>query len=257
MPGELPISHFMKQRIPYTQDYFKLQGKSSLLSAEEIIPIILKMVKPKSVVDVGCGVGAWLSVFQKNGIKDIFGIDGEYVDVKMLLIPENKFLGFDLSRSLQINSIFDLVISLEVAEHIAPQKANTFVESLTRLGPVIIFSAAIPSQSGEGHVNEQWPVYWEGKFKRRGYVQIDCIRNKIWQNDKVDWWYAQNTFVYVRKSRLKNYSKLEKVYKSRNGSIVSIVHPKCYLNIVNNYPKSIRSLSKRLFKRIFEKISGN
>ena len=246
----------MSQRFPYTQDYFKLQGKSSLLSAEEIIPIIMKLIKPKSVVDVGCGVGAWLSVFQKYGIKDIFGIDGEYIDAKMLLIPKNKFLGFDLSKSLHINRIFDLVISLEVAEHIPAQKANNFVDSLTRLGPVIIFSAAIPSQSGEGHINEQWPLYWEDKFKRRGYVQIDCIRNKIWQNDKVDWWYAQNTFVYVRKSRLKNYSKLEKEYNNRNDSVVSIVHPKCYLNIVNNYPKSIKSLSKRLFKRVLNKILG-
>ena len=244
----------MSQRFPYTQDYFKLQGKSSLLSAEEIVPIILKLIKPKSVVDVGCGVGAWLSVFQKNGIKDIFGVDGEYINTKMLLMPKNKFLGFDLSQSLHINRLFDLVISLEVAEHIPAQKANNFVDSLTRLGPVIIFSAAIPSQSGEGHVNEQWPLYWEDKFKRRGYVQIDCIRNKIWQNDKVDWWYAQNMFVYVRYNQLKNYSKLKKEYNYRNTGAVPIVHPKCYLNIVNNYPKSIRALSTRLVKRVLEKI---
>lgn len=247
----------MSKRTAYTQDYFKLQGKSSLLSAEEIVPLILKFIKPKSVVDVGCGTGAWLCVFQKYGIKDIFGIDGEYIDAKMLLIPDNKFLGIDLSRSLKLNRLFDVVISLEVAEHISPQKANTFIGSLTRLGPVIIFSAAIPSQSGEGHVNEQWPSYWENKFKRRGYVLIDCIRDKIWQNDKVEWWYAQNMFVYVRKSLLKNYSKLEKEYNYQNNSLISIVHPKCYLNIVNNYPKSIKSLSTRLVKRIFDKIRGN
>lgn len=246
----------MRQHTTYTQDYFKLQGKSSLLSAEEIVPLILKMMKLKSVVDVGCGVGAWLSVFQKNGIKDVFGIDGQYIDAKMLLIPDNKFLGLDLSKSLKLNRLFDLVISLEVAEHISPKKANTFINSLTRLGPVIIFSAAIPSQSGEGHVNEQWPSYWEDKFKRRGYVVIDCIRNKIWQNDKVDWWYAQNMFVYIRKSLLKNYSKLEKEYNYQNSSVIPIVHPKCYLNIVTNYPKSIKSLLTRLVKRIFDKIRG-
>jgi len=246
----------MKQDKPYTVDYFKLQSKSSLSSAKVIVPLIIKLVKPKSVIDVGCGVGAWLNVFQKNGIKDILGIDGRYVDLKMLLVRQDKFMGFDLSKLLKLNREFDLAISLEVAEHLPPDRANILINSLTRLAPVIVFSAAIPSQTGIGHLNEQWPEYWRNKFIKKGYLLIDCLRYKIWNNNNVDWWYAQNLFVYIRRNLLHNYPELDKEYKNRKNQSVSLVHPKCYLNIVNNYPRSIKSLSERLVKRVVAKIGG-
>lgn len=248
----------MKHHNPYTADYYNWQIISSLSSAKEVVPLIVKLVKPKSVVDIGCGLGTWLYVFNKEGIKDILGIDGKYIDIKTLLISKNKFLAFDLSKQFKVNRLFDLVISLEVAEHISPEGANNYIDTLTRLGPVIIFSAAIPFQSGKSHINLQWPEYWEKKFKKRGYVLIDCIRNKIWYNNKVDWWYAQNMFVYVRKYLLKNYPLLEKEYNNKRHNIVSIVHPRCYLKEINEEinkcPKSIKSLSIRLLKRVVEKI---
>src|SRR5918999_372999 len=175
----------------YTKEFYNAQKEGSRRSAEIIIPLVLALVKPQSVIDVGCGVGTWLSVFKKLGVEDVFGIDGEHVDRSMLEIPGEQFLALDLSRPIQIDRQFDLVVSLEVAEHLPKQCAKTFVESLTKLGSVSLFSAAIPFQGGTCHVNEQWPDYWANYFRENDYEVIDCIRKRVWQNDKIEWWYSQ------------------------------------------------------------------
>ena len=119
-----------------------------------VVPIVLDLIRPGSVVDVGCGLGEWLATFQEHGVSDILGIDGDYVDRDMLYIPQQDFKTIDLNRPFTLNRTFDLAVCLEVAEHLEAEHANDFVESLTRLAPIILFSAAIPLQSGTNHVNE-------------------------------------------------------------------------------------------------------
>jgi SAM-dependent methyltransferase len=236
----------------YSKDFFCEQKKGSLKSAKEVVPLVIDLIKPKSVIDVGCGIGAWLSVFREYGISDIFGIDGEWVDKSLLLIPEDKFLVFDLKKPLQINRKFDLVISLEVAEHLPKEFAETFIDSLAKLGDVILFSAAIPFQGGTHHLNEQWPDYWAEKFFKRGFFVVDCIRKKIWKNENVDFWYAQNILLFVKKEYLSKNSHLEKEFKNTNLDQLSIVHPKMYLwrakyyKIFPKIPLPIRSLFKKI-----------
>ena len=100
------------------------------------------------------------------------------------------FMSHDLTKNLKLNKTFDLAMSLEVAEHLPSDQAEIFVETLTKLAPVILFSAAIPGQGGMGHINEQWPDYWVNLFIKKGYQPIDYIRRKICNNDRVQWWYA-------------------------------------------------------------------
>lgn len=139
----------------YTKDYYKdIQG-GSRRSAKVIVPLVLELIQPRSVIDVGCGVGAWLSVFKECGVRDIMGVDGDYIDKKMLQIPQERFLSFDLREPLRMDRQFDLVVSFEVAEHLPSECAERFVDSLVRLGPAILFSAAIPFQGGAHHMNEQ------------------------------------------------------------------------------------------------------
>src|SRR5436309_14636146 len=140
----------------YTKEFCKSHTAGSRQSAEAIVPLVFALLKPQSVIDVGCGLGTWLSVFEEFGVKDVFGIDGDHVDRSMLQISNERFTAFDLKKPIQIDRRFDLVVSLEVAEHLPKDCAKTFVHSLTRLGPVILFSAAIPFQGGRAHLNEQW-----------------------------------------------------------------------------------------------------
>ncbi|HZY25563.1 MAG TPA: glycosyltransferase family 2 protein, partial [Bacteroidales bacterium] len=214
----------------YTQDFYKFIGQDSLQSAREIVPLVLDIIPCERVVDVGCGNGAWLKVFQENGIKEILGIDGEYVNEEILLIPKQNFMPWDLKQVLQFNKKFDLVMSLEVAEHLPAECAATFVESLTNLGSVILFSGAIPYQGGENHINEQWPAYWINLFKTKNYVAVDCIRRKVWNNKSVAYWYSQNLFIFVEKSYLETNHKLKKELESANNTFSPIVHPGTYID---------------------------
>lgn len=200
-------------------------------SADDIVPRLLDWVQPQSVVDIGCGVGTWLTVFQEYDIHDVLGIDGDYVDRNQLDVADACFRTADLSRPLEIERQFDLALCLEVAEHLPQTSAATLVHSLVQLSPVVLFSAAIPFQGGTHHVNEQWPGYWSRLFTKEGYIVIDCLRKQIWNNEQVSWWYAQNMLLFVRTGALDRYSALHELRENR-GSPLSLVHPGKYMEVV-------------------------
>jgi len=83
----------------YNENYLnKNHQDKAKRSAREIIPLVIQLIQPKSVIDVGCGIGIWLSVFKKFGVEDVYGVDGEWINKKMLKIPEERFKHFDLRR---------------------------------------------------------------------------------------------------------------------------------------------------------------
>jgi SAM-dependent methyltransferase len=216
----------------YTTKFFETQHSGSRQSAERVVPLIIDLIRPRSVVDIGCGVGTWLAVFFDQGVEDILGVDGDYVDRDMLQIPEERFLASDLTKPIKLDRRFDLVCCLEVAEHLAAECAETLIDTLTGLGPVILFSAAVPYQGGTKHVNEQWPEYWANLFNDKGYLAIDCLRATIWQNPNVEWWYAQNILLYVERAYL-NVLDADGLLRSRAKDTAypppSLIHPTNYL----------------------------
>jgi SAM-dependent methyltransferase len=175
--------------------YIHTDEVHNLKAPREIVPIVLKLLKVNSVLDVGCGTGTWLKVFEENSITDYLGIDGTYVDTKRLVIPANKFAARDLRESWSLSRHFDIVLSLEVAEHLPETSADILVSALVNHGDCILFSAAIPGQGGQHHINEQWPSYWIEKFRAHGYHFHDVIRPAVWDNENVEWWYRQNIFL--------------------------------------------------------------
>ena len=130
---------------------------------------------------------------------------------------------------MSLTETFDLVISLETAEHLPKEVAGSFVESLTKLGPVVLFSGAIPFQGGVGHVNEQWPAYWAAHFRQHDYVAIDCLREQIWNNQNIAWWYAQNLLLFVKNDYLQSCKLLQ---AHCNEMPLALVHPSLYLEKV-------------------------
>jgi SAM-dependent methyltransferase len=203
----------MSINILYTDTFYESVTEGSRRSAEEVVPLIMELVNPVSVIDVGCGLGTWLFVFKGHGVNEILVVDGEYIDRDKLQIRPDEFISFDLKFLLQLGRTFDLVVSLEVAEHLPAECADTLIRTLTGLGDMVLFSAAIPFQIGVGHLNEQWPGYWVRLFQRQGFLAIDCLRERIWQNENVEPWYAQNMFFFVRDGRMENYPLLARQYK--------------------------------------------
>lgn len=173
----------------------------NLIAPRQVVPLMMEMFHPLTVLDVGCGIGTWLSVLKQNGVKDVYGIDGDFVNKKLLLehIDENEFSAHDLSKNFDLRKKFDLVICLEVAEHLEKKEAQGFIESICKHADVIIFSAAVPGQGGQNHFNEQWPAYWINIFKTQGFNCYDILRPLIWEMPEIDWWYKQNMLVFSNK----------------------------------------------------------
>jgi SAM-dependent methyltransferase len=217
----------------YTPDFYRMHRDGARRSGEAIVPIVLDLVRPRSVIDVGCGLGVWLSVFRKHGIEDVWGVDGPYVDRSLLEIPPDRFVPADLRNPVRQSRRFDLVVSVEVAEHLPEDRAAGFVESLTALGPVVLFSAAIPHQGGVDHLNEQWPEYWAARFAEHGYLPIDCVRPRVWTDEGVEWWYAQNTLLYVEREVLAREPRLATAREATQGQPLSVVHPRKYLWLID------------------------
>ena len=180
----------------YYNPKFYRELASAQESAREVLPLVFEVVKPASVIDIGCGTGNWLAIAHELGVSEILGVDGPWVSGQ-LAIPGEKFLQHDLATPLKRDRRFDLALSLEVAEHLPASAARIFVQSLCNAADVVIFSAAIPGQGGRRHVNEQWPAYWAKLFAEFGYQCYDFLRPRIWNNPRVTWHYAQNSLVFA------------------------------------------------------------
>ena len=210
---------------PYSEGFFASHDEGSRASASAVLTWLLELLAPQSIVDVGCGTGTWLAVAREKGVDDVFGLDGPWVLPEALEIPRDLFVASDLTAPPQLDRSFDLVLSLEVAEHLPPAKAEAFVDHLTALGPVVAFSAAIPGQGGGGHTNEQWPEYWAELFARRGYEAVDCLREVFWNDDAVEWWYSQNLLLFARPEALDAVPSLRE-HPSRGKTPLPLVHPR-------------------------------
>ncbi|MFZ1798895.1 MAG: methyltransferase domain-containing protein [Chitinophagaceae bacterium] len=178
--------------------YLHTTIEHNLQAPNEIVPFLIQAFHPKSVVDVGCGLGTFLNIFLQNGVEDIAGVDGAWVDKSKLFIPSKYFITADLECPLDFQRKFDLVICLEVAEHLEETFANVLVDNLCALGDIIIFSSAIKNQGGQNHINEQPFTYWVEKFKQKGFIFYDVFRTKFWNNASVNWWYKQNMFLVMK-----------------------------------------------------------
>lgn len=191
-----------------------------------LVPIINNLFSPKSVIDIGCGTGNFLEAFKQIGAAKVFGIDGDTQsqEIRSHYIDENEFQNYDLTKTFYPQSKYDIAICLEVGEHLNKSAADNLVSSLINSSKVVVFSAAIPLQGGQFHINEQWPEYWEKKFASHNYFPADIIRPIIWNNTKISYWYKQNIIVYI--SELSEYSK---IYRTGNNSLLNLVHPDNYL----------------------------
>jgi len=184
----------------YDSEFFDFVDASAGRSARRFVELVEQNVfaarRVADVIDVGCGRGVWAAEWRRRGAS-VLGVDGDYVARDTLLIPREYFLAADLSQPFDAHARFELVQCLEVAEHIAPESADTLIDGLVRHGDVIVFSAAVPGQGGEHHVNERRYAYWRDMFWARGYEMFDAIRPLLRHELDVKPWYRYNSFVYA------------------------------------------------------------
>ena len=185
----------------YDGDFYNYINEGAKNSARGLLPVLLEALPTpiESVMDVGCGAGAWLDVWKSYGTQ-ITGLDGSYVSGEQLLINSDEFIATDLTEHFQLGRTFDLVQSLEVAEHLPETAAANFVACLCLHSPLVLFSAATPGQGGENHINEQPHNYWRALFREKGYTMYDPVRAEVAGISQIKSWYRYNTFLYVNEN---------------------------------------------------------
>jgi SAM-dependent methyltransferase len=187
-------------RVKYDDKFFDYVDAGAVRSAQAVVAHMYPLLRPKCVLDVGCGRGGWLKVWQAAGCELVQGVDGDYVDRTRLYIDRAAFQPTDLATPFDLHRRFDLVQCLEVAEHIVPERAEVLVDSIVRHGDVVLFSAAVPGQGGTRHVNERPLDYWRGLFATRGYAAFDMLRPSLHTDASIEPWYRFNSIVYANTS---------------------------------------------------------
>jgi SAM-dependent methyltransferase len=207
----------------YGDAFYANQVAGSYRSARALLGHLFAHWKPASIVDFGAGVGTWLAAARELGVAELAAIDGDWVKAKPKVDPAIPYFHADLERPVRIDRRFELAMSVEVAEHLHPARARSFVEDLTLAADVVLFGAAMRDQGGTNHVNEQDQGYWIALFAERGWGCIDFFRAPFWRSTEVEPWYVQNTFMFVRRGHPAE-SAIPSV------PLIEVHHPRLLLN---------------------------
>lgn len=199
----------------YDKNFYDYIADGAFRSANKIVPRLIEIFNPQTVIDFGCGTGAWLAAFKANGISTIYGVDGS--DEGHQLLSDEEFEIVDLGKPYVPRQKYDLAVCLEVAEHVDEKYSDIFVANVARCSDNILWSAAVPGQRGLNHINEQWPSYWIPKFASYGFSCNGSFRYEFWNDEEIETWYRQNILLF---SKTINW----------NEQVRDLVHPNNYSN---------------------------
>jgi SAM-dependent methyltransferase len=232
----------MNDMYVYGAAFQNMAATGSAHAATRIISVMRTVLPLRSVVDIGCARGTWLREWQAQGIDDVVGVDGDYVDRGKLDIASRCFAVRDLAARFDLGRQFDLAQSLEVAEHLPPARAASFVADIVAHAPVVLFSAAPPGQGGENHQNEQPGDFWRGLFRHHDYVAIDCLRPLLAREPNIPAWYRYNIMLYARRDGLDQIAPFARQFQLRDGDPMTDPSPLPYKfrkRIVRTLPRTI------------------
>lgn len=188
----------------YGNWFFEACLDDNMKSHPVIARVLTARLGPERVVDFGCGDGSLLAQFAEAGVE---GTGYEFSDAGLRRCRDRGITAYQLDfrdHTLPSPMAYGaLVICLEVAEHLPPRDADFLCEVLRACGGSkwLVFSAAIPGQGGEGHLNEQPPEYWRAKLHGHGWrydAPLTQQQQAIWRDGGVMFYYWQNLQIFVR-----------------------------------------------------------
>ena len=187
----------------YDSHYYSRQDSEMKISSVGIARSIKEgMPDVATVIDVGCGSGAVMEELRALGLQ-CRGLDYSEAAIELCRAKGLDVIKFDLESEARGSvGTADLALSTEVAEHLPPQFADSFVALLTETADIVIITAATPGQGGTDHVNEQPNAYWIEKFCSVGFSQ-DPDEMAAWRSD----WQSRG----VDRARSKNLMIFRKV----------------------------------------------
>lgn len=190
----------------FTSDMLSADAQK-MLYADIIIEKICSLGEIETAFDFGCGSGIYVQTLIDNGVKTL-GFDS---NEKML--PEQfntsmknvRFL--DLTTDINALEFFaarDLIISFEVAEHIARNTVDVFFQNIVKLANDWIVLTASPD-AGTYHLNPQPRKYWIDrveKFSVHSYQEdlseniMEYFKSKIPGDELV--WFTRDLMIFKK-----------------------------------------------------------
>lgn len=197
----------MSNKLPPLDDYSALMAEIETwerAQADFLGELLYAELKPKTIVDWGCGPGIYLVPFAGHQC-EVMGIDADPFAGRALNQAYCDFSQADIRKALSLFDHYDLALCIEVAEHLQPQYADELVDNVAYSADTVFWSAAHPGQIGEHHYNCQSPEYWEEKFRERGFVRHvrdEYVREQIAANPDCQrvQWLISNARLYTRRS---------------------------------------------------------
>jgi 2-polyprenyl-3-methyl-5-hydroxy-6-metoxy-1,4-benzoquinol methylase len=204
------FNFLLKVNVPFLGDYLQkkiydkyfyedandLKKKSSQQFAE----IIVSFFDFQNIFDIGCGCALYIEEFHRLG-KEVLGCDGSLEAVK-LASEDFTVFQYDVTKPLWLNRTFDLILCIEVAEHIHRKSSLQLIDNCTNSGNRVIFTAAPPGQGGVGHINERPREFWIKLFERNGFFyekKLSAEVRKMMKQHNVVEWITNNLMSFQKK----------------------------------------------------------
>lgn len=204
----------------FRKKFVHVPEMSETRNFRSIVDSVIDLTEISSVIDLGCGGGGLLGSFKERNI-EVLGVDGPWLNIGLVEknLSANEYLIVDFEKKFVAPKRYDLACSIEVAEHISEDRADSLVDNLVNLSDWVLFSAATKYQGGENHVNEQNHEYWDSKFSSRSYSRFDVFKDLLWSNDSAYWWIKQNMVLYVKKG-----FESEALMALRTNKLQNVIH---------------------------------
>ena len=137
---------------------------------EPVLDYLIARYQIKSMLDVGCGLGAMIDLALSKGLW-AWGIDGD-PQIDRLFVTRH-----DYTTGPKRVGALDLIWCVEFVEHVEEIYQENYLATFQG-GRVLFLTAAYPGQGGYHHVNEQPMEYW-----------IDLLTAHGWKLDEeaTDW----------------------------------------------------------------------
>ena len=186
-------------------EIFAKEGMQKVLNAEKtsaeiMMNSLVRDLKPTSLIDIGCGPGHFANEVKRlDETIDVSAVDIEE-SAKDFINPNVNFNITDLSVPMLVEKKSDVVICLEVVEHIDEKHEYILCENIVKhVGKYLVVTIAQPHQKDPGHINLKEPIYWINKFEKLG-LTVNIEMTKKWINEwlntgKVERYFVQNLLV--------------------------------------------------------------
>ena len=126
-------------------------------------------IQPSRVLDAGCAIGLLVETLRERGI-DAEGVDLSDYAIERAHAAVRPYVRVG-SIADELPRRYDLIVSIEVLEHMPPEEAEAAVANFCGHTDDVLFSSSSTDFAEATHVNVRPPEYWAELFARHGFLR--------------------------------------------------------------------------------------